>query len=58
VRVSVKIGRRGRVDGVELLQSSGHERLDRAAIRSVRLWRFPRDAAGETSVHSFTFELR
>ena len=57
VVLRLAIGRRGRVEDVELIESSGHPLLDRAALRSVRLWRFPRDAAGRSSLHAFDFEL-
>lgn len=58
VVLRVEIGRRGRVAAVEVVESSGHDRLDNAAVRTIRLWRFPRSAEGSTSRHALEFELR
>lgn len=57
VVVELAIGRRGRVDEAELIESSGHDALDAAAIRAVRLWRFSRREVGERSIHRFEFRL-
>ncbi|MDR7192447.1 energy transducer TonB [Luteimonas terrae] len=40
VLLLVKVGANGRVDGVDVVSSSQHRRLDRAAISAVRRWRF------------------
>ncbi|MCD9006904.1 energy transducer TonB [Luteimonas sp. XNQY3] len=40
VLLRVKVGADGRVDGVDVVSSSQHRRLDRAAVSAVRRWRF------------------
>lgn len=40
VLLLVKVGANGRVDGVDVVSSSQHRRLDRAAVSAVRRWRF------------------
>ena len=55
--VELTVGRRGRVEAFELIESSGYDELDEAALRAVRLWRFPRVKAGEQSIHRFEFRL-
>lgn len=40
VLLLVKVGADGRVDGVDVIGSSQHRRLDRAAVSAVRRWRF------------------
>jgi protein TonB len=40
VLLDIRVERDGRVSEVRLKQSSGFDRLDRAAIDSVREWRF------------------
>jgi protein TonB len=40
VLVRVQVDREGRAAHVELARSSGHGRLDRAALRALRQWRF------------------
>ncbi len=55
--VELTVGRRGRVEAFELVESSGYDELDEAALRAVRLWRFPRVKAGEQSIHRFEFRL-
>lgn len=40
VVLRVVVGSNGRVDSVEIVSSSGHRRLDRAAVAAVRRWRF------------------
>lgn len=40
VLLLVKVGADGRVDGVDVVSSSQHRRLDRAAVSAVRRWRF------------------
>lgn len=57
VVVRFRVNRRGRVEEVELQQSSGSELLDREALRTVQLWRFDRENAGRESVHRIVFRL-
>lgn len=40
VVVRVAVNAKGRVDHVEVTRSSGHARLDRAALKALRNWRF------------------
>lgn len=40
VLLRVQVGADGRVDGVDVVSSSQHRRLDRAAVSAVRRWRF------------------
>lgn len=40
VVLQVQVGADGRVDDVEIVTSSQHRRLDRAAVSAVRRWRF------------------
>ena len=40
VLLRVEVGADGRVDGVDVVSSSRHRRLDRAAVSAVRRWRF------------------
>jgi protein TonB len=52
----------GLVTSVEVVESSGHERLDRAATEAIRTWRFaPRRVDGRSVatsiVHRVTFRL-
>lgn len=59
VRVSLRVGPDGRVQMAEVIESSGHPALDRAALEAVRRWRFrPATQAGlpvaatmQTAVH-------
>lgn len=59
VRVSLRVGPDGRVQMAEVIESSGHPALDRAAVAAVRRWRFrPATQAGlpvaatmQTAVH-------
>jgi protein TonB len=60
--VRITIARDGRVLAVELARSSGHPRLDRAAIESIQRWRFTptksRDARASVTIqHCVTFRL-
>jgi periplasmic protein TonB len=55
--ISLRIDRRGRVEDVQLSESSGFDLLDREALRAVRLWRFSREDAGRESVHRIVFRL-
>ena len=57
VVVDIVVGRRGRVEGVELVSSSGSEELDDGAVRAVRQWRFSREDEGRTTRHRFVFRL-
>lgn len=57
VVVRFRVDRRGRVENVELQQSSGSDLLDREALRTVQLWRFSRENAGRESVHRIVFRL-
>ncbi|MDR6990749.1 energy transducer TonB [Luteimonas sp. 3794] len=56
VLLLVKVGADGRVDGVDVVSSSQHRRLDRAAVAAVRRWRFEpalrdgRPVAGELRI--------
>jgi len=59
VRVSLRVGPDGRVQMAEVIESSGHPALDRAALEAVRRWRFrpatqaglPLAATMQTAVH-------
>lgn len=54
VLVRIHVGPDGHVTDVDLLESSGFERLDTAALAAVRLWRFdPRLAAGQAVAGTF-----
>ena len=57
VVAELTIGRRGRVAEAEIVESSRHDPLDQAALRAVRLWRFPRRKAESRSLHRFEFRL-
>ncbi|MBR0674257.1 energy transducer TonB [Roseomonas soli] len=47
VRLALRIGSDGRVEGAEVTDSSGYAALDRAALEAVRRWRFrPASEAG------------
>nr|WP_246523957.1 energy transducer TonB [Neoroseomonas eburnea] len=50
VRLSLRIGSDGRVEGVEVLESSGYPALDRAAQEATRRWRFRPAMQGGLSV--------
>ncbi|WP_337245807.1 energy transducer TonB [Luteimonas sp. gir] len=48
VMLRVQVGADGRVEGIDVIASSGHARLDRAAVSAVRRWRFePAMRAGQ-----------
>ncbi len=55
--LAIEVGSRGRVAAVRVVESSGFELLDTAALRAARLWRFPREYRGVTSTHRFSFRL-
>lgn len=57
VVLSLTVGRRGRVNEVILLESSGHEPLDDAALQAAREWQFSPREAGSESLHRFEFRL-
>jgi len=50
VLLLVKVDAAGRVDDVEILSSSQHRRLDRAAVSAVRRWRFEPAVRGGQAV--------
>jgi protein TonB len=54
VRVRVQVSAEGRPLEVGLVQSSGHPRLDRAALEAVRQWRFIPAKRGQDAI-PFTF---
>ena len=57
VEIEVTVDRRGRVTDHRVVASSGVAALDRAAIRAIRLWRFPRGSADRLSRHRIDFVL-
>jgi TonB family protein len=57
VLVRIHVDEAGRVSGVDVLESSGHERLDEAARKGVRSWRFEPELRGGQPVAS-TFDHR
>jgi TonB family protein len=50
VLIFVQVNERGDPVSVQLKQSSGHERLDQAALEAVRLWRFVPAKRGQTPI--------
>ena len=50
VVLRVRVGPAGQVEAIELAASSGHVRLDQAALAAVREWRFTPARAGERPV--------
>jgi len=50
VLLDVLVRREGMVDSIKLARSSGHETLDRAAIRAVREWSFHPGKRGDEAV--------
>jgi len=63
VLLRLRISDKGELFGCEVLESSGHERLDRAAIDAVRRWTFlPATTAGVATagelLHRVTFGLQ
>lgn len=50
VVLRVRVDAKGAVDGVEIHQSSGFERLDKAAVAAVRRWRFEPARSGDRAV--------
>jgi protein TonB len=57
VEIVVTVDRRGRVTDHRVMVSSGVTALDQAAIRAIRLWRFPRGNADRLSRHRIDFVL-
>lgn len=57
VHLRFTIDRRGRPAEIILEQTSGSTLLDQEALRTARLWRFPRDYAGRETVHRIVFRL-
>lgn len=57
VHLRFTIDNRGRPAEIVLEHSSGSTILDQEAIRTARLWRFPRDYAGRETVHRIVFRL-
>ena len=52
--VRIHVGPDGHVTDVDLLETSGFERLDTAALAAVRRWRFdPRLVAGQAVAGTF-----
>jgi len=58
VRLKVKIGTKGNVAHVEILQSSGHKVLDDEAINAVQTWKAHPQYAGQTVSFPIQFEIR
>jgi protein TonB len=50
VMLRVRVDAAGKVEGIELHQSSGSDRLDKAALAAVRQWRFVPARQGERAV--------
>jgi protein TonB len=50
VILRVQVDASGQVAGIEVHQSSGHERLDKAALAAVRRWRFVPARSGDRAV--------
>jgi periplasmic protein TonB len=50
VRLRVQVSAEGRTLEVTLQSSSGHQRLDEAAARAVRKWKFVPARRGDTAV--------
>lgn len=62
VLLRVQVDAAGRVAGIEVHESSGHERLDKAALAAVRQWRFVPARQGDRAVSGvaivpITFQL-
>jgi TonB family protein len=57
VRLKVRIGRMGNVEGVEIAQSSGHKVLDDAALAAVRIWKAQARYSGQTFTVPITFAI-
>jgi protein TonB len=62
VKLRIRVGADGAVGVVDVLASSGFERLDKAAVTAVGAWKFAaatRDGVGMASlvVHTVTFQL-
>ncbi|HRQ48425.1 MAG TPA: energy transducer TonB [Rhodocyclaceae bacterium] len=53
VVLRVQVTADGRPDRVEIVQASGHPRLDRAALEAVQRWRFEPAREGNTAVDSW-----
>lgn len=50
VRLRVQVSAEGRAQEVRIESSSGHRRLDEAALRAVRTWKFVPARRGKESV--------
>lgn len=53
VILRVRVGANGRANEIEIAESSGHERLDRAARSAVANWRFEPARDGEDAIESW-----
>ncbi len=53
--VKATVGKDGHVASVQVLQSSGHNDLDEAAVKAVRLWQAHKQFAGKEYVIPITF---
>lgn len=53
VILRVRVGANGRANEIEIAESSGHERLDRAARSAVANWRFEPARDGEHAIESW-----
>jgi protein TonB len=54
VMLAVRISDTGRVEAVSVKQSSGHRRLDRAALRAVKGWRYqPATRGGDPIAYDY-----
>ncbi len=63
VKVRIRISDSGRVAAAEILRSSGHASLDRAALQAARCWRFDparhgNDNISDVIVVNFKFDLQ
>lgn len=53
VMLRVRVSARGEVEAIEVQQSSGHTRLDEAALLAVRRWRFAPATLGDRPVEGW-----
>lgn len=58
VRIRIKVSSEGLSDGVEILKSSSHESLDKAAVESVTSWRFQKRPTVYFIDKNIVFQLR
>jgi protein TonB len=54
VTVRVLVSERGRAEEVQIQQSSGHQRLDEAAVSAIRKWTFAAAMRGSQPVRAWT----